>query len=131
MPLVSVTRLHLRSAWFLPAFFWHSNKAARQARLAPGNLLAAVRRDRHAGYWTLTVWADEAAMRAFMLAGAHRAAMPRLLDWCNEAAVVHWHQDSRETPTWDEAHRRLQSEGRTSKLKHPSEAHLKFQLPPH
>ena len=130
MPLVSVTRLHLRSAWFLPAFIWHSNKASRQARIAPGNLFVNLRRDRHAAYWTMTVWSDENAMLAFVQAGAHRTAMPRLLDWCDEASLAHWHQDSSEPPSWDEAQRRLESSGRTSKLKHPNEAHVKFQLPP-
>jgi hypothetical protein len=126
---VSVTRLHLRSAWFLPLFIWRSTKAERQARAASGNLFVNLRRDRHAAYWTMTIWADEQAMRTFMLGGAHRVAMPRLIHWCDEASLVHWHQDTPEVPSWDEAQRRLQSEGRTSKLKHPSEAHVKFQLP--
>jgi hypothetical protein len=30
-----------------------------------------------------------------------------LLNWCNEAALVHWEQESQKMPEWDEAHRRL------------------------
>ena len=48
--------------------------------------------------------------------------MPKLLNWCNEAALTHWLQDSSELPDWKEAHRRLVAEGRRSKVKHPSPA---------
>jgi hypothetical protein len=69
-------------------------------------------------------------MRAFMLAPAHRRVMPKLLQWCDEAAVTHWLQDSPEPPLWQEVHRRLQQEGRTSKVDHPSAAQLRFEIPP-
>jgi hypothetical protein len=64
-----------------------------------------------------------------MLAGVHRKVMPRLLEWCDEAAVAHWNQDALEPPAWDEAHQRLQHEGRTSKVNHPSPAHRRFEIP--
>jgi hypothetical protein len=71
-------------------------------------------------------------MKSFMLAGAHRQVMPRLLNWCDEAAVVHWFQDSEREPDWEEAHRRLQQDGRRSKVNHPSPAHEKYVIPrPH
>jgi hypothetical protein len=69
-------------------------------------------------------------MRAFMFAPAHRAVMPKLLQWCDEAAVGHWPQETLEPPSWPEVHRRLQSEGRTSKVDHPSAAQLRFEFPP-
>jgi hypothetical protein len=68
-------------------------------------------------------------MRAFMTAGAHRAAMPKLLEWCDEAAVAHWTQDCDQEPAWEEAHRRMRREGRASKVNHPSEAHRLFDVP--
>jgi hypothetical protein len=42
-------------------------------------------------------------MRSFMLSGAHRNVMPRLAEWCDEAAVAHWIQGAVEPPSWPEA----------------------------
>jgi Domain of unknown function (DUF3291) len=81
-------------------------------------------------FWTRTLWTDEQSMRAFMFAPAHRRVMPKLLQWCDEAAVAHWLQDSLEPPSWQEVHRRLQQEGRTSKVDHPSAAQLRFDISP-
>jgi hypothetical protein len=68
-------------------------------------------------------------MKAFMLSGPHRQAMPRLLNWCDEAALVHWAQETDHAPDWQAAHRRIQMEGRRSKVRHPSEAHESYQIP--
>ena len=46
--------------------------------------------------------------------------MPKLLEWCDEAAVAHWHQESAELPGWDTAERRLAESARVSKVNHPS-----------
>ena len=68
-------------------------------------------------------------MKSFMLAGPHGQVMRRLLEWCDEAAVVHWTQQSSEPPSWLEAHRRIQEEGRASKVNHPSEHHRAYHIP--
>jgi len=68
-------------------------------------------------------------MKAFMLAGPHRKVMRRLLEWCDEAALVHWQQETDREPEWSEAHRRLQVEGRRSKVNHPSSDHESFRIP--
>jgi hypothetical protein len=65
-----------------------------------------------------------------MHAPPHGPAMRKLLVWCNEASLVRWTQDTGDLPPWDEAHRRLQKEGRVSKVKYPSEAHTAFRVPP-
>ena len=62
-------------------------------------------------------------MRSFMRSGVHLRVMARLPDWCDEAALVHGVQDADEPRSWIEAHRRLQQEGRRSRINHPSEAH--------
>ena len=120
MAQVSVTRLRLRSVWFFPLFAWHAVRSLKQARASAGCLDALVHNFGGA-YWTLTLWTDAAAMRAFMLSGAHRKAMPRLASWCDEASVAHWQTAT--MPSWPDAVRRLGSDGRTSKLDHPSAAH--------
>ncbi len=128
--LVSVTRLRVRSWRFLPAFMLKAFLSARQAKSAPGNLAVAILREANNTFWTRTAWTDEAAMKAFMLAGPHRGAMKRLLDWCDEASVVHWLQESAEMPSWEEAHRRMQEEGRPSKVNFPSADHVARRLAP-
>lgn len=127
---VSVTRLHLRSGRYFLPFLVYSLRSLRQAKRAPGNLVATTHRDRHGGYWTKSVWNDGAAMKAFMLSGPHKAVMPKLLDWCDEAATTHWEQESAAPPDWPEAHRRLQAEGRRSKVHQPSPRHESFTIPP-
>ncbi len=130
MPFVSITRLRLRSWKYLPGLYVETVRAALQALRAGGNLSLSTLRDANNVYWTRTVWTDEAAMRAYMTSGAHRAAMPKFLEWCDEAAVAHWTQQGADAPDWAEAHRRLIAEGRPSKLTHPSPTHLSFEPPP-
>jgi hypothetical protein len=129
MPVISVTRLHLRSWRFLPMFLFSALRSAKQAERAEGNLGSKVLRDQRNTFWTATAWTSEAAMKNFMLAGAHGKAMRKLLNWCDEAALVHWTQEGPELPTWKEAWQRLQSEGRRSKVNFPSAIHLAHQFP--
>lgn len=124
MPFISVTRLRIRSLFYLPQFLWYTLRSQRQAERAAGFLGGRLMRDKGNAFWTLTAWKDEAAMRAYRGRGAHVKAMPRLLDWCDEASIGHWEQESAELPTWGEAHSRMVAEGRTSKVRHPSEAQL-------
>jgi hypothetical protein len=84
-----------------------------------GSLLA----DRRLTFWTLTAWASEEDMRRYMMAGAHKKAMPHLMNWCDEACVAHWTQDEDTLPSWVEADRRMRAEGRVSKVNHPSPHH--------
>jgi hypothetical protein len=123
VPFVSVTRLRIRSVRFMPAFVFHIWRTMRQLRGAPGFLTGQVAGGAHRTFWTLTVWAEEGAMRAYRNGGAHMRAMPRLLDWCDEAAVMHWEQRGVELPALAEAAQRLGRAGRLSKVRHPSLAH--------
>lgn len=122
MAQVSITRLRLRSPWLLPLFLWYAVRSQAQARASDGCLAVQVN-NFHGAFWTLTLWRDQAALRAFMLSGAHRRAMPKLAGWCDEASLAHWNQDGAELPSWTEAAERLGREGRCSKLDHPSPAH--------
>jgi hypothetical protein len=129
MAFISVTRLRLRSVRYLPPFLWHTLRSLRQAQRAPGNLSTKTRRAPDGAYWTLTAWDAEAAMRAYRNSGAHKGAMPKLLEWCDEASVGHWEQESSGLPDWREAHRRMFETGRLSKVNHPSERQRAGEMP--
>lgn len=128
--LVSVTRLRVRSWRYLPGFFIAAIRAALQARRAEGSLAVSLLAEARHAFWTYTLWSDEAAMRAYVMSGAHGAIMPRLLEWCDEAAVGRWITDSAQQPSWHEVWERIRREGRASRVKHPSEAHSRFDFPP-
>jgi hypothetical protein len=51
------------------------------------------------------------------------------MNWCDEASVVHWTQESNELPSWVEAHARMQRDGRRSKVNHPTPAHTAYEIP--
>jgi deoxyribodipyrimidine photolyase len=120
MPLMAVTRLRIRSFRFLVPFLWQVWRSFRRAKHAAGSFGAKVRRADGLAFWTMTAWQDEAAMHAYRIAPPHRDAMPKLLEWCDEAAVAHWSQASTELPGWDTAERRLAESGRMSKVNPPS-----------
>ncbi len=129
MPFVSITRLRIRSLAYLPQFIVHALGSSLQAERAPGFLGGALMREPGNIFWTITIWQDDAAMNSYRTQGAHGRAMPRLLDWCNEASVAHWTQETAGVPSWQEAHRRMVELGRPSKVKHPSPAHFAHQIP--
>ncbi len=129
MAVISITRLHVRSWLYFPSFVFQSLRIARQAAKADGNVSVGLLRDRRNTFWTGTSWSSEASLKAFMHAKPHGPAMRSLLEWCDEAALVHWTQPAAELPSWEEAHRRLQQEGRRSKVNHPSAAHTAYTIP--
>lgn len=128
MPLIAITRLRVRGRRFLPAFFVQTLRAAIQARRAQGNLAVTVLRDAQRTFWTRTAWTDESAMRLYLAADPHRRIMRSLASWCDEASVVHWIQPSAQPPSWSEAHRRMQGEGRPSRVDHPTEARREYRI---
>lgn len=124
MALVAITRLRLRSYRFLPAFLWNSLKTSTQAERSRGFIGGVLSADPfRLTYWTVTVWENEAVMRAFRASGQHQRIMSRLADWCDEASVAHWEQEDNTLPPADEVLRRMVSGGRASRLTHPSPDH--------
>ena len=123
MPFISVTRLRIRSIRFLPSFALYFLRTRRQVKEAPGFLGGSLLADRAWTFWTMTAWDSQTSMRDYMTAGAHRAAMPHLLDWCDEASVVHWDQPEHPLPSWPEVDRRMREGGRASKVRNPSPHH--------
>jgi heme-degrading monooxygenase HmoA len=73
------TRLPLSRHRYIPGFLRDTVRIRRQLRGAPGllgyGLLAELGR---ATFWTVSVWEDEAALRAFAAAEPHRSVMRRV-----------------------------------------------------
>jgi hypothetical protein len=130
MPYVGVTRLRIRSIRFLPPFALHFLRTRRQVRAAAGFRGGALLADRHWTFWTLTRWDNQGSMHRYMTSGAHRTVMPFLLDWCDEASVVHWDQPDETLPSWLEADRRMRDNGRPSRVRFPSPHHATLSYPP-
>lgn len=131
MVFISVTRLRIRSWRFIFAFAVHTLRSRQQVRKAPGFLTGALLNDRDMTFWTMTVWDSQQNMRAFMTRGAHQRAMPHLLNWCDEASVVHWTQLEATLPSWTEANAHMRANGRASKVRYPSPQHatLSYRAP--
>jgi hypothetical protein len=129
MPLISVTRLRVRSFLYLPGFLWDTFHSVRQVQRSPGFLGGRLLVNAGYVFWTMTAWQNEAAMNGYRISGAHSKAMPKLLHWCNEAAVVHWTHESREIPEWQQAQQHMVEKGRLSKVNHPSAGQAARQIP--
>lgn len=129
MALISVTRLHLRSPRFFPAFSWYTLRTLWQTINTPGFLGGKLMRDADGGSWTLTLWETQAEMKYFRNAGVHRKVMPQLQKWCDEAVVGHWQQPEATLPSWIEAHQHILQAGHFTKLAYPSAAQLEHNVP--
>jgi len=129
MPFVSITHLRVRSWKYFPIFLLQALRAASQAAKSEGNTTTRLLKEDRNTFWTLSCWSSEKSMKTFILAGTHGAVMRKLLEWCDEAALVHWSQESSDPPSWEEAHRRLQQDGRVSKVNNPSPAQNTFSVP--
>lgn len=101
MIFVSLTRLRIRSMRFLPLFAFHTLRSLRQVKKAPGFQAGQLLPDRNWTFWTMTSWNERDSMRRYMTAGAHNAAMPHLMHWCDEASVAHWEQEEMTLPSWE------------------------------
>ena len=120
---VSVTRLRIRSLRFMPSFALRTLRSIAQVKRAQGFLEGSLLPDRRLTFWTMTLWDTRESMRAFMTGGDHLAAMPRLLDWCDEASVAHWEQTDPALVSWADAEAPMRAQGRPSKVRHPSPDH--------
>lgn len=121
--LASVTRLRVRSLRYLPGFLWITFLSQRQVKRAPGFLGGGLLVDARWTFWTLTTWESERAMKAFRGAEPHARAMPRLVEWCDEASYAHWTSAGDSVPSWLEAYEQLVAGGRLSRVAHPSPGH--------
>jgi len=95
----------------------------------PGFLRGKTLMDRHLTFWTISLWKSDTQMHLFRNSGAHKKAMGKLQHWCDEASVVHWLQQDQDLPLWQTASQRMKSEGRPSKVRHPSPHHQDLAFP--
>lgn len=123
MIFVSLTRLRIRSVIYMPLFAVYTLRSLRQVRKAPGFQGGKLLPDRDRTFWTMTAWDGPESMRRYMTTGAHKRAMPHLMQWCDEASVTHWEQEESSLPPWEEADRRMRASGRASKVNRPSAEH--------
>ena len=130
MPVLSVTRLRLRSWRFFPSFVLYTLRSTRQVEKASGLLGGWLGGSGANAYWTVTLWRDEAAMKAFRDTDAHKAAMPKLLDWCDESAMARVEQPGDELPDGTQALQLLSQRGRVSKVRNPTAKHAAGQSVP-
>jgi Domain of unknown function (DUF3291) len=117
---ISVTRLRLRSIWYLPLFAFQAGRSRKQAEASRGCLGARVRKSQGLAFWTLTFWQDAQCMHEFRAQPPHSKVMPKLAQWCDEAAVAHWAQVSEDFPDWKSASERLRTTGRLLRVLRPS-----------
>jgi hypothetical protein len=128
MAFVSVTRLHLQSPRYLPAFMWHNVLSVWQIINTCGFLSGQLVRDDRGGFWTITLWEDKLAMQRYRNSGAHRRVMPLIQNWCDEAFVAHWEQMGSNLPI-AQAYGRIGDEGHFTRLKNPNGMQLERKIP--
>ena len=126
---ISITRLRLRSWFFLPSFFKASGRIVKQAQETAGFVQGATFLDKKLAFWTVTLWRDTAAMKAFRGQGAHIDSMPKFANWCDEGCVAHWETQESLHPGWGEINRQMKALGRPSPVKYPSAEHAAMNFP--
>ncbi|OYY67765.1 hypothetical protein [Sphingomonas sp. 28-63-12] len=104
---VSITGLRLNGPLHAARFWWHALRSMAQAQSAAGNLRAEARAINGVQH-TLTVWTDRAAMRRFMVSGAHAKAM-RAFPAIATGSTFGYESDG--VPDWSAVHALWQERG--------------------
>jgi len=107
---VVATRLQLRGWRQLPRFFRVNSAVVRQLKADPNLISYALKADfLRLRFSTLSIWADDAAIRPFVESGQHRTALAVFDEIAvrDRSAFLRWRTDQPEDVTWEEARRRL------------------------
>ena len=128
MAFNSITRLRLRSFFTLPAFLRDARASADEAGRSAGFISGALLLEGRMVFWTRTAWESEDAMKAYRDSAVHKAVMPKLMDWCDEASVAHW--EGEPVSDWAEIYARMAASGRLSRVRHPTQAHTAKRFSP-
>ena len=129
MPFVSITRLRVKSIFFLIPFMRANEASVKDLKESRGLLKGKELIDKKLTFWTITIWENEESMKGFRGSSSHRNAMQQLPKWCNEASYHHWVQEHDEFPSWSTISEKLFSEGRLSKVRNPSKAQVENRFP--
>jgi heme-degrading monooxygenase HmoA len=130
MPFISVTRLRVKSLFFLFSFMRANEASVKELKSSTGLLMGKELIDKKLTFWTITLWEDEESMKRFRGSLSHRNAMQNLPKWCSEASYHHWVQEENECPNWTTILDKLYSEGKLSKVRNPSYEQITNQFPP-
>jgi len=129
MFFISLTRLRLRSIWYVPGFLKSNSRCAKQLLITPGFISGKELIDKNFVFWTVTMWQADADMKTFRNSPPHRKAMQKLPTWCDEATYMHWLSDEANIPAWNTICEKMIAEGKVSKVRHPSKDHLDKNFP--
>ena len=65
MPFVSVTRLRVKSMFFLLSFMRANESSVKELKVSKGLLKGKELIDKKLTFWTITLWEDEESMKKF------------------------------------------------------------------
>ncbi|MER3495019.1 MAG: hypothetical protein C4323_24170 [Mastigocladus sp. ERB_26_2] len=117
MFFVSSTYMRLKSPLYIPLLIFYVLRAVFQVERASGKLNTRYRWV-DGEFWMLSLWRDEASMKAYRNQGVHRQVMPKLVKWSSEAGLVNWYQESTQLPDWQIVEKRMQETGRMQRFGH-------------
>ena len=103
--LVLLTSLPIKRGWRVPWFMLHTYRIAAQLRQTRGIIgYSLLARPLRKHFWTLSVWEDESALRAFVEAGAHRVTMRAMTPHMGETHFVRRKIRGADVPpSWNDA----------------------------
>jgi hypothetical protein len=106
--------LPLKSYWRIPHFFFYTAQVVKQLASAEGVLgFSVLARPLSKRFWTLFVWKNEAALRAFVQHPPHVHIMTALTPHTDETKFERWTVKGSELPlSWDDALSRFVSSTR-------------------
>lgn len=103
--LALLTFLPLRHGWRIPSLLMHTRRITAQLQQAPGLIgYSLLARPLRKHFWTLSVWEDEAALRAFVEAGAHSVTMRSMTPHMGATRFIRWKlRGVQVPPKWNDA----------------------------
>ena len=129
MAFISITRLKVKSIFYLLQFMRANEASAKQLMATPGFIAGKELINKNLTFWTLTMWKDDGSMKEFRNSVPHRKAIQKLPYWCNEASYFHWSQEDEILPEWIPASEKLLHEGKLTKVRKPSSNQLSNKFP--